>query len=64
MSARAAKHWGARTFLDQHRGFNTYLLQAGGKRVLYGGDTAYHDYFRDLHSVDLAILGIAAYDYG
>ena len=62
VTARAARHWGARTFLDQHRGFNTYLLEAEGKRVLYGGDTAYHDYFRDLQRVDLAILGIAAYD--
>jgi L-ascorbate metabolism protein UlaG (beta-lactamase superfamily) len=62
VTARAARHWGARTFLDQHRGFNAYLLEAGNRRVLYGGDTAYHDYFRDLQRVDLAILGIGAYD--
>ena len=30
--------------------------------MLYGGDTAYHELFKDLDPVDLAILGIGAYD--
>jgi L-ascorbate metabolism protein UlaG (beta-lactamase superfamily) len=30
--------------------------------VLYGGDTAYQTHFSDLRAVDLAILGIGAYD--
>jgi L-ascorbate metabolism protein UlaG (beta-lactamase superfamily) len=30
--------------------------------VLYGGDTAYHEGFRGVGKVDLAILGIGAYD--
>jgi L-ascorbate metabolism protein UlaG (beta-lactamase superfamily) len=36
----------------------------GGKsrRILYGGDTAYQEHFRDVGKVDLAILGISAYD--
>jgi L-ascorbate metabolism protein UlaG (beta-lactamase superfamily) len=66
ITARQVKHWGARTFYDQHRGFNAYLLEAGKRRVLYGGDTAYHEGFRDVGGigggVDLAILGIGAYD--
>jgi L-ascorbate metabolism protein UlaG (beta-lactamase superfamily) len=61
-TARAVKHWGARTFYDQHRGFNAYLLESTNCRVLYGGDTAYHEMFTDLEPVDLAILGIGAYD--
>ncbi len=62
VTARKVQHWGARTFLDHHRGFNAYLLEAAGRRVLYGGDTAYHDDFKDLGGVDLAILGIGGYD--
>lgn len=66
-------HWGARTFYDMHRGFNAYLIEAPGassgsgssrpRRVLYGGDTAYHEGFRDIGGkVDLAVIGIGAYD--
>jgi L-ascorbate metabolism protein UlaG (beta-lactamase superfamily) len=62
LTARAVKHWGARTFYDQHRGFNAYLIESPNHRVLYGGDTAHHDMFRDIGGVDLAILGIGAYD--
>jgi L-ascorbate metabolism protein UlaG (beta-lactamase superfamily) len=64
VTAREVRHWGARTFYDHHRGFNAYLLESGRRRVLYGGDTAYHDYFSDLgpRGVDLAVLGIGAYD--
>ena len=62
ISATPVKHWGARTFLDTHRGFNAYLIESADHRVLYGGDTAYHDGFRDIGAVDLAILGIGAYD--
>jgi L-ascorbate metabolism protein UlaG (beta-lactamase superfamily) len=69
LTAREVNHWGARTFYDHHRGFNAYLLESSKHRVLYGGDTAYHERFRDLggiraggRGVDLAILGIGAYD--
>jgi len=67
VTARKVSHWGARTFYDHHRGFNAYLLESSKHRVLYGGDTAYHEGFRDLRTdggkgVDLAILGIGAYD--
>ena len=29
-------HWGARTFFDAHRGYNSYLIESGRRRVLYG----------------------------
>src|SRR4051812_10564181 len=62
VTAQKVAHWGARTFYDNHRGFNAYLIQAGQTRVLYGGDTAYQDYFREVGKVDLAVLGIGGYD--
>ena len=63
VTAFPVKHWGARTFHDSHRGYAAFRLDApDGKRVLYGGDTAYHDGFREVGPVDLAILGIGAYD--
>jgi L-ascorbate metabolism protein UlaG (beta-lactamase superfamily) len=62
LTARQVRHWGARTFYDSHRGFNAYFIESARHRVLYGGDTAYHDYFKDLSQVDLAIFGIGAYD--
>ena len=62
ITARQVAHWGARTFFDRHRGFNAYLLESAQHRVLYGGDTAYQERFKDLGRVDLAILGIGGYD--
>ena len=56
------QHWGARTFYDTHRGYGGFLLAAGGRRVLYGADTAYHEQWQGTAPVDLAILGIGAYD--
>ena len=60
--AHSANHWGARTFYDRHRGFNSYLIRTDRHAVLYGGDTAYHPDFSELGKVDLAIFGIGAYD--
>jgi L-ascorbate metabolism protein UlaG (beta-lactamase superfamily) len=62
VTAQKVAHWGARTFYDSHRGFNAYLIEADKKRVLYGGDTAYHDYFKEVGKVDLAVLGIGGYN--
>ena len=56
-------HWGARTFRDIHRKYGAFLLEdTHGRRVLYGADTAYHEQWRDVGPVDLAVLGIGAYD--
>jgi L-ascorbate metabolism protein UlaG (beta-lactamase superfamily) len=59
------KHWGARTRTDVHRGYNGYLIEAGRYRIVFGGDTAYTDLFRQVRTskpVDLAIMPIGAYD--
>jgi L-ascorbate metabolism protein UlaG (beta-lactamase superfamily) len=59
------KHWGARMRTDVHRGYNGYLIEAGRYRIVFGGDTAYTDLFRQVRSskpVDLAIMPIGAYD--
>lgn len=60
--AHEVAHWGARTFYDHHRGYNAYTIEAGPRRVLFGGDTAYQEDFKGLGPVNLAILGIGAYD--
>jgi len=62
LRARSVRHWGARTFYDRFRGFNGYLIESPRRRILYAGDTAYQEDFKDIGSVDLAIMGIAAYD--
>lgn len=60
--SQQVNHWGARTFYDLHRGFTAFVIESGPRRVLYGGDTAFGEHFREIGRVDLAILGIGAYD--
>jgi L-ascorbate metabolism protein UlaG (beta-lactamase superfamily) len=58
-------HWGARMQHDTHRGYNGYVIEVAGRRVLFGGDTAWTDTFRPLRAlghIDLAIMPIGAYD--
>lgn len=59
-------HWGARLTLDRHRGYNSYIIDAPDRRVLFAGDTAYTDVYSqfrdDRRPLDLAIFGIGAYD--
>lgn len=62
ITALRPKHWGARHIWDVHRGYNSYLLEADGSRVLFAGDTAMTSAFDSLGPIDLAIFGIAAYD--
>jgi L-ascorbate metabolism protein UlaG (beta-lactamase superfamily) len=64
ITAHEVAHWGARTFYDHHRGYNAYEIEHTGTlggRILFGGDTAYHEGFRDIAPVDLAVLGIGGY---
>ena len=48
------------------RSFNAYLLSKNGKHIVFGGDTAYQDFFTSLAArkigVELAIMPIGAYD--
>jgi L-ascorbate metabolism protein UlaG (beta-lactamase superfamily) len=58
-------HWGARMQHDAHRGYNGYVIEVAGRRVLFGGDTAWTDTFRPLRAlgkIDLAVMPIGAYD--
>jgi len=47
------------------RSFNAYLIRVGGKRFVFGGDTAYTESFREvgeLGGIDVAMMPIGAYD--
>ncbi len=63
--ALQVRHWGARMQTDRHRGYNGYVLEMGGRRLLFGGDTANTDLFREARStgpIELAIMPIGAYN--
>src|SRR5881398_3627892 len=40
IAAFPVKHWGARTQHDSYRGYNGYLIERRGRRILFAGDTA------------------------
>jgi L-ascorbate metabolism protein UlaG (beta-lactamase superfamily) len=64
VEAFQVKHWGARWRTDTQRGYNGYLLSRGGKKILFGGDTAMSATFSELKSkgpFDLALMPIGAY---
>ena len=63
VEAVEVKHWGARWKTDSYRGYVGYLLQRGGKTILFGGDTAYTEAFRGLknRNIDLAVMPIGSY---
>ncbi len=65
VSAFRVKHWGARKQRDTYRGYNGYLLERKGRRILFAGDTAVTDTFAELRgrgAIDVAIMSIAAYN--
>ncbi|PYK10587.1 MAG: hypothetical protein DME65_09450 [Verrucomicrobia bacterium] len=63
VSAFEVKHWGARTQRDHYRGYNGYLIERNGRRILFGGDTAMTDSFAKLRQpIELAIMSIGAYN--
>ncbi len=58
-------HWGARMQYDNYRGYNGYVLERNGHRIIFAGDTALTTDFEMLHDgrpYDLAIMGIGAYE--
>ena len=64
ISAFEVKHWGARWKYDKHRGYNGYVIEREGRKVLFGGDTAWTESFKALRSAgpyDIAIMPIGAY---
>lgn len=63
--AFAVKHWGARMQYDDFRGYNGYVLERNGERIIFGGDTAMTDRFSSLRGSKpyaLAIMSIGAYN--
>jgi L-ascorbate metabolism protein UlaG (beta-lactamase superfamily) len=65
VSAVRVKHWGARKQRDTYRGYNGYLLERSGRRIIFAGDTAMTDSFAELRGrgvIDLAIMSIGAYN--
>ncbi len=59
------KHWGARVQRDMYRGYNGYLLEREGRRVVFAGDTAFTESFAELRSfgrIDLIIMSIGCYN--
>lgn len=65
ITAVPVRHWGARIVFDEHRGYCAFLIQTDHHRVLFGADSAHHTHWRaigDAGGVDLAIVGIGAYD--
>jgi len=58
-------HWGARMRTDTWRGYNGYLIETAGRRLVFAGDTALTGTFRQLRNsraIDLAIMPIGAYN--
>ncbi|MBA4147162.1 MAG: MBL fold metallo-hydrolase [Verrucomicrobia bacterium] len=58
-------HWGARWQHDAQRGYNGYVISREGKRIIFGGDTAMSDSFRNQRGkgpFELAIMPIGAYN--
>ena len=71
ISAIEVKHFGwrypferdrSRGFLKNGRSFNAYLIEKGGKKVLFGGDTAMTNNYIPYSSIDVAIMPIGAYN--
>jgi L-ascorbate metabolism protein UlaG (beta-lactamase superfamily) len=63
ISAFEVKHWGARKQRDEYRGYNGYVIERNGRRILFAGDTAMTDSFARLpHPIGIAIMSIGAYN--
>src|SRR5436309_6918492 len=58
VTAFPVKHWGARTQRDTYRGYNGYLIERSGRRIIFAGDTAMTESFAALrrhNAIDIAI---------
>ena len=65
ITAFPVKHWGARTQRDTYRGYNGYLIEQGGRRIIFAGDTAMTETFAERRrhgAIDVAIMSIGAYN--
>jgi L-ascorbate metabolism protein UlaG (beta-lactamase superfamily) len=62
-----AQHFSARHIFDRNRAlWGGFHIEAGGRRILFAGDTGYGPHFREIAArlgpVDLALLPIGAYE--
>ncbi|NJK91028.1 MAG: MBL fold metallo-hydrolase [Blastochloris sp.] len=60
-----AKHWGARTLVDHHRGYGGYVLHYQDRSLYHCGDTAYFEGFADIGErmkPEITLMPIGAYD--
>jgi L-ascorbate metabolism protein UlaG (beta-lactamase superfamily) len=65
VEAFEVEHWGARWRHDRHRGYNGYIISREGRKILFGGDTAWTKSFRALRKkgpFDLALMPIGGYE--
>jgi L-ascorbate metabolism protein UlaG (beta-lactamase superfamily) len=65
ITAFPVKHWGARMRRDTHRGYNGYLIERSGRRIIFAGDTAMTGNFAKLRRhgpIDVAMMSISAYN--
>ena len=65
LGAFRVNHWGARMRSDTWRGYNGYTIEVGRYRILFAGDTAYCEEFRQVRRArpyDLAIMPVGAYN--
>jgi L-ascorbate metabolism protein UlaG (beta-lactamase superfamily) len=65
VTAFPVRHWGARLRHDDYRGYNGYLIERSGRRIIFAGDSAVTSNFAALRRhgpIDIAIMPIGAYD--
>jgi L-ascorbate metabolism protein UlaG (beta-lactamase superfamily) len=65
LRAIEVNHWGARMRTDTQRAYNGYTIESGRYRILFAGDTAATDVFRDVRTskpFDLALMPVGAYN--
>jgi L-ascorbate metabolism protein UlaG (beta-lactamase superfamily) len=64
VTAMGANHWGKRWPWGHDYGFNSYVLEKNGHRMLLACDSAMTDIFASVHDhpPDIATFSIAAYD--
>lgn len=55
-------HWGARVRTDTWRGYNGYVIRCGRWKVVFAGDTAWTEDFKDIAGAHLAIMPVGAYN--
>jgi L-ascorbate metabolism protein UlaG (beta-lactamase superfamily) len=65
VEAFEVRHWGARWRHDTQRGYNGYILSRGGKKIIFGGDTALCTGFKEIRGkgpFEFACMPIGAYN--